>query len=159
MTNTSQSQEHTPEQLPGSDSVTKRSLTLSNRVTEKAWSGDRLWLVSAEWRGGHDKRPFKLENIYRDEASAKAAYDYLTTENHNANLGRSADYDSKFVRHPIRVFQETNPDTTLRAENEALVEALEQASKNAEPKRGEVSLHATDWFKLMDLLAAHRERQ
>ena len=34
-----------------------------------------------------------------------------------------------------------------------LIEAAESCAKHAKPERGEITLHATDWFALMDALA------
>ena len=81
-----------------------------NRVTEKPHpTGPTLWLVSAEWRGGHDKRVIRLHNIYTSESHAQSDWDRLTPERHNEQYGRDADYDAGFVRFPIRVFRETAP--------------------------------------------------
>lgn len=55
--------------------------------------------------------------------------------------------------HGLGCPQATRPDADIVRQ---LVEACEHAAKNAEPKRGEVSLHASDWMALMDALRAAR---
>lgn len=39
-----------------------------------------------------------------------------------------------------------------------VVEALERCAMTAEPKRGEVLIHATNWFALLDTLQTFREQ-
>lgn len=77
-----------------------------NRVTERPYLSGTIWIVSAEWRGGHDQRVFRLENIHVDASSAHADWERLTPDSHNRALGRADNFDSGFVRHPIRIFQE-----------------------------------------------------
>ncbi len=78
-----------------------------NRVTERGPRvGSALWLVSAEWRGGHDNRVIRLDNIHQTEAAAQADWERLTPENHNAACRHPAWADCGFVRHPIRMFVE-----------------------------------------------------
>jgi len=81
---------------------------LNNRVTEKPRTGGTIWIVSAEWRGGHDQRKFLLENVHRSHAEALVDWERLTPENHARNFGLPPDADRGFVRHPIRVFKETS---------------------------------------------------
>lgn len=81
-------------------------MSIFNRVTEKPRIGKAMWLVSAEWRGGHDRRLFRLDNLHHSEVEAKADWDRLTLENHNKGLGNAEDFDAGFVRHPIRKFIE-----------------------------------------------------
>ena len=80
-----------------------------NSVTEKAAIGPSLWLVSAEWRGGHDRRVFRLSNLHETEAAAKADWDRLTVENHRKSYGQPEDFDPGFARLPLRKFQEVQP--------------------------------------------------
>lgn len=71
-----------------------------SRITEKDRSPSSLWMVSCEWLGGHDRRRFLLEKLFRDEEGALAAYHELTPERHEALHGLG--FDAGFVRHPIR---------------------------------------------------------
>ena len=80
-----------------------------NRVTEKPHPGDTLWLVTADWRGGHNQRTIRLHNIYTNEKEALAEWEQLTAENHNLRCGYLSDFDSGFKRFPIRVFKEQKP--------------------------------------------------
>ena len=81
-----------------------------NRVTEKTRNHAReLWIVSAEWHGGHDRRLFRLENVHFSESAARADFNQLTAEKHNTDLGRPADFDSGFKRLPMRHFREVDP--------------------------------------------------
>lgn len=84
-----------------------------NRVTEQSHpSSDKLWLVSAEWRGGHDRRVIRLHNIYCSEREARADWERLTPENHNRQYGRPLDFDAGFARLPLRVFKEDTDATS-----------------------------------------------
>lgn len=82
-----------------------------NRVTEKPSvpAGATLWLVSAEWRGGHDGRIIRLQNIHLSEISAREDWERLTPEAHNQKFGFADGEDHGFVRHPMRAFRPT-PD-------------------------------------------------
>jgi hypothetical protein len=75
-----------------------------NLVTEKQLLPKTFWVVSAEWRGGHNQRKIQLENIHFSRKAALADWEKLTKENHNLPYKRAPDYDSGFVRHPIRKF-------------------------------------------------------
>lgn len=80
---------------------------LFSRITERPHVvSTSLWLVAAEWRGGHDKRVIRLQSIFGSEADAIAAWNALTPENHNIKHGKPVDYDSGFVRLPLRRFDE-----------------------------------------------------
>lgn len=76
-----------------------------NQVTEKPILPNEFWVVSAEWRGGYDRRKFQLENIHLTQRAAKVDWERLTPENHNAQHNRPADFDAGFVRHDIRHFR------------------------------------------------------
>lgn len=89
---------------PDAGDEVERVRPLRNRVTSGDLAGDRLWLVSAEWRAGHDRRRVRLENVYDTEAAAQTKWECLTPEAHNAAYGFPQDFDAGFVRHPIRVF-------------------------------------------------------
>lgn len=75
-----------------------------NSVTEKPLLPNTFWVVTAEWRGGDNQRKIQLENIHYSEKSALADWERLTKENHNRSYNREPDYDSGFVRHPLRKF-------------------------------------------------------
>jgi hypothetical protein len=75
-----------------------------NNVTEKQVLPNTFWVVTAEWRGGCDDRKIQLENIHFSQKAAFADWERLTKENHNLSYKRDPDYDSGFVRHPIRKF-------------------------------------------------------
>ena len=81
--------------------------TLMNCVTEKPKTKDALWLVSAEWLGGHDKRKFVLENVFKSLEEAEKAWARLTPENHAKSYGYAPNAECGFLRHPIRVFKES----------------------------------------------------
>lgn len=68
-----------------------------NSVTERDFIGKTLWLVSASWRGGHDKRNIRLMNIHDNQKDAEADHARLTAEAYNY-VG--------FVQHSIRQFRE-----------------------------------------------------
>lgn len=76
-----------------------------NRVTEQGILPDEFWMVSAEWRGGHDRRKFHLENLHLTEKAARADWERLTPENHNTQHNRPIEYDAGFVRRPIKHFR------------------------------------------------------
>ncbi|MDR7101432.1 hypothetical protein [Croceicoccus sp. BE223] len=72
---------------------------------------ETIWLVVAEWKGGHDRRDFRLINTYTNEKVARAAWDELTPERHNRVCGFPVDFDAGFVRHPMRRYDLTlNPE-------------------------------------------------
>ncbi len=75
-----------------------------NHVTEKQVLPNTFWVVSAEWRGGHNQRKIQLENIHYSQKSALADWEKQTKENNNLSYKRDPDYDSGFVRHPLRKF-------------------------------------------------------
>lgn len=75
-----------------------------NRVTEKPVLPNTLWVVTAEWRGGHNQRKIQLENVHYSEKSARADWEKQTKEHHNLAYKLDPDYDSGFVRHPLRKF-------------------------------------------------------
>jgi hypothetical protein len=75
-----------------------------NRVTEKPVLPNTFWVVTTEWRGGHDQRKVQLENIHYSEKAALADWEKQTVERHNLSYGREPDYDSGFERHPLRKF-------------------------------------------------------
>ena len=77
-----------------------------NRVVTGTATPSALWLVVAEWRGGHDKQVFSVQNIHTDEKAARADWERLTPENHNVQHGYPADYDAGFKCHPLRCFKE-----------------------------------------------------
>lgn len=82
-----------------------------NRVTEQQFAGKDLWIVAAEWRGGHNRRVIRLENIFFSNGEALAAWESQTAENHNMKHGLPADYDAGFVRHPLRQYTLKQADT------------------------------------------------
>jgi hypothetical protein len=75
-----------------------------NRVTEKQVLPNTFWVVTTEWRGGHDQRKVQLENIHYSEKAALADWEKQTKEKHNSSYNFELDYDSGFVRHPLRKF-------------------------------------------------------
>ncbi len=75
-----------------------------NRVTEKQVLPNTFWVVTTEWRGGHDQRKVQLENIHYSEKAALADWEKQTKEKHNSSYNLELDYDSGFVRHPLRKF-------------------------------------------------------
>ena len=75
-----------------------------NNLTEKQLLPNTFWVVTAEWRGGYNDRKIQLENIHFSQKAALADWEKLTKENHNLAHRRAPDYDSGFVRHPIRKF-------------------------------------------------------
>ena len=77
-----------------------------NKVTEKPFLGPQMWLVSAEWRGGHDRRVIRLMNLHDTLAAAETEWDSLTVEAHRRDYSQPADFDPGFLRHPIRMFRE-----------------------------------------------------
>ena len=79
-----------------------------NRVTEHAHIPEAatLWLVAAEWRGGHDLRVLRLHNIHLSKSAAVAEWERLTPENHNAQYSFPQGTDRGFIRLPLRQFSE-----------------------------------------------------
>lgn len=75
-----------------------------NSVTEKPILPNTFWVVTTEWRGGHDKRKLQLENIHYSEKAARSDWEKQTKERHNLSYNQEPDYDSGFVRHPLRKF-------------------------------------------------------
>lgn len=75
-----------------------------NIVTEKTILPNTFWVVTAEWRGGHNQRKIQLENIYFSEKAARTNWEKLTKERHNEHYNLAPDYNSGFVRHPLRKF-------------------------------------------------------
>lgn len=75
-----------------------------NSVTEKQILPNTFWVVTSEWRGGHNQRKIQLENIHYSEKSALADWEKQTKEHHNRSYSQDPDYDSGFVRHPLRKF-------------------------------------------------------
>lgn len=59
------------------------SRPLFNRVTEHPPVKDELWLVSATWRGGHDSRLFRLDNLFGTQDAALADYRRLCENQSN----------------------------------------------------------------------------
>jgi hypothetical protein len=87
-----------------------------NRITEKPHPApnSKMWLVSAEWRGGHDRRIFRLHNIFLDEKSAVVEWEKLTPERFKMFYNKKdADAETTFVRFPIRCFDEMKPPISL----------------------------------------------
>lgn len=76
-----------------------------NRVTERPLPARTIWMVSAEWRGGHDMRIFRVDNIYEDEKTARAEWADMTPENHSSAFGLPIGTDGGFKRHPLREYQ------------------------------------------------------
>lgn len=75
-------------------------------VTEKPFYGSDLWLVSAEWRGGHDRRVIRLQEVFGNKSAAQARWDELTPERHNKLFLKPEGFDAGFIRHQIRHFVE-----------------------------------------------------
>jgi hypothetical protein len=75
-----------------------------NNVTEKQVLPNTFWVVTSEWRGGHNQRKIQLENIHYSEKAALADWEKQTKEKHNSSYNLELDYDSGFVRHPLRKF-------------------------------------------------------
>lgn len=71
-------------------------MAFRNRVTEGSLLPDEFWLVSAEWKGGHNLRRIQLENIHTTEAEAIKDWQRLEPE---------ARTETDFKRHPIRHFR------------------------------------------------------
>lgn len=67
-------------------------LPLLNRVTERAPT-QSLWMVSVTWRGGFNRRPFLLENVFRTEGEARTEAERLAL-----NPERLNDYGPVAVR-------------------------------------------------------------
>lgn len=79
-------------------------MTFRNRVTEQPPLPSEFWIVSAEWRGGHDSRKFLLENIHTTRKAAQADWERLTPQAHNQAHNKPDNFNAGFVRHSIRHF-------------------------------------------------------
>lgn len=69
-------------------------MKIGNRVTEKP-TGAEIWLVTVNWRGGHDRRVITLENQFTTEAEAEAEAEVLRLAENEANY---SDYGDPRVR-------------------------------------------------------------
>ena len=67
-----------------------------NRVTERPILPDEFWVVTAQWRGGHNKRPIRLENIHFTEKAARKDW---------GRLDPAKREETEFRRHPLRHFK------------------------------------------------------
>ena len=80
-----------------------------NRVTDKPHpKTNTLYLVTAEWRGGHDRKTIRVHNIFCEKTEALANWEQLTAKNHNKRYGLAPNFDAGFVRLPVRVFYEAD---------------------------------------------------
>lgn len=71
-------------------------MAFRNRVTEQPLLPNEFWVVSAEWKAGHDKRRVQLENIHTTEKAALKDWERIDPESRT---------ETDFKRHPIRHFR------------------------------------------------------
>lgn len=77
-------------------------MTFRNRVTEQPLLPDEFWIVSAEWKGGHNNRRIQLENIHTSEKAARADWQRLDPATRT---------ETGFKRHPLRHFRTLEQDS------------------------------------------------